>query len=435
MSNFYNPTPQKMGHQAQTLWMPYTPMGTTPPPHPIERASGVTLYPQNAPPLLDAIASWWCVIHGYNHPRLNAAIANQLPSFSHVMLGGLTHDPAQQLADALAHITPGGLQHVFFSDSGSVGVEVAIKMAIQYWGNQGIYRPQLAYLMGAYHGDTTGAMSVCDPVEGMHQRFAPLLTQHIALPRPPAWGCDDDAITRYAQAVDRIIATHATQLAAVIVEPICQCAGGFYLYDPKALRVLADACLRYRLLLIADEVATGFGRLGPLFACELAGVTPDIMVLGKGLTGGYLGLAATIATPTVFEGFDGDRHHALMHGPTFMGNALACAVALASINLCLDPTYPDRIQRIQSQLMVLHDMAQYPGIESVRVMGAMGALTFTHPIDAHRIQTLGIEQGIWCRPIGRVLYTTPASVITPSELDRIIDCYDAIATKVGGGYP
>ena len=430
MSNFYNPTPQKMGHQAQSLWMPYTQMTAMPPPLLIERAEGVTLYPQHAPPLLDTIASWWCVIHGYNHPHLNAAITTQLSAFSHIMMGGLVHEPARQLADVLAHITPGDLQHVFFSDSGSVGVEVAIKMAVQYWRNQGKDRHQLAYLMGGYHGDTTGAMSVCDPVEGMHHLFSPLLPAHIALPRPPVWGCPFEEIEQYSQCIDACLLQYEGRLAAMIVEPICQCAGGFYLYDPQALQVLARACQRHDLLLIADEVATGFGRVGPLFACELAGVTPDIMVLGKGLTGGYLGLAATIATPRVFEGFKGDGSKALMHGPTFMGNALACAVALASIELCMDPTYLSSIQAIQTQLMALHEFEAYPCIESVRVKGAMGALSFRHPLDTQQIQQMGLDSGIWCRPIGRVLYTSPATVITPEGCQHIISGFHSIAASI-----
>jgi len=400
----------------------------------IEKASGVTLYPRNAPPLIDAISSWWCVIHGYNHPVLNQAIIQQLPLFSHVMLGGLIHEPVITLANTLANITPGHLKHVFFSDSGSIGVEVAIKMAVQYWRNQGQNRPKLAYLMGGYHGDTTGAMAVCDPIEGMHRLFAPLLPPHIGLQRPPAWGSEGSIIHAYLNGIEEQLSMHAPELAGVIVEPICQCASGFYLYDPMVLKGIAEICTRHSLLLIADEVATGFGRLGPLFACELAGVTPDIMVLGKGMTGGYVGLAATIATPAIFKGFYGGAEEALMHGPTFMGNALACAVANASIQQCLEPDYGLKIQRIESQLMPLHELNQWSWIESVRVMGAMGAITFAHDIDSTQIQEYAISKGVWLRPIGRVVYTAPASVIMPEELGKVIGVLMDIGEKgVGGG--
>ena len=432
MFNFYNPTPPTDVYQAQSdsaVWMPYTQMSQFQPNLHIQRASGVTLYPTNHPHLIDAIASWWCVIHGYNHPNLNHAITRQLDSFAHIMLGGFIHDPILELAHTLSTITPGNLKHVFFSDSGSVGVEVAIKMALQYWRNQDQNRPKLAYLMGGYHGDTTGAMSVCDPIEGMHQLFAPLLPPHIGLPQPPAWGCEATLIHQYLNEVDSQLASCAHELAAVILEPICQCAGGFFLYDPLILKGIAEICNRYGILLIVDEVATGFGRLGPLFACELAGITPDIMVLGKGLTGGYLGLAATIATPLVFKGFFGGNEKALMHGPTFMGNALACAVANASIQECLKPEFSIQIQGIQSQLMALHTLNEYPWITSVRVLGAMGAFTFANDIDSNAIQKFAISQGVWLRPIGRVVYTSPASIMSDSELKKVIGVLIDIGKK------
>lgn len=318
------------------LWYPYAQMQTMPEPLDVVSASGTRLRLSDGRELIDAIASWWCVIHGYAHPELNRAACEQIGKLPHVMLGGLTHEPARRLASELVRITPEGLDHVFFGDSGSVGVEIALKMAIQFWQNRGaVKKTRFLALEKAYHGDTTGAMSVCDPVEGMHALFAPLLPKHLFL-LPPRGGFDatPEEVAADIAKLEQTLAEHHRELAAMILEPIVQAAGGFNIYSPDYLRQVRRLCEQYEVLLICDEVATGFGRTGRLFACEHAGVCPDILVLGKGLTAGYLGHSATLATDRVYGAFLGqDAGRCFMHGPTFMGNPTACAVALKSIEL------------------------------------------------------------------------------------------------------
>jgi adenosylmethionine-8-amino-7-oxononanoate aminotransferase len=389
------------------------------PAYPVASASGVRIRLTDGRELIDGMASWWCVIHGYNHPVLNEAITTQLGRMAHVMFGGLTHEPAVRLAERLVALAPGGQGHVFFSDSGSVGVEVAIKMALQYWQARG--RPaksRLLALRGGYHGDTFGAMATCDPETGMHRLFTPVLPQHIFAPRPvsrfgePLGAAD-------AEAIRGLFARHADELAAVILEPVVQGAGGMWFYSADYLAEVARLCRDHDVLLIADEIATGFGRTGRLFACGHAGVTPDILCLGKALTGGYLGLAATLATPRIAEGISAGGG-VLMHGPTFMANALATAVANASLDLLLASPWQSRIAAIEAQLRrELEPYRSNPAVADVRVLGGIGVVETHAPVDVAEVQRRFVDAGVWIRPFGRLIYLMPPYVIEPADLARL----------------
>ncbi len=399
------------------IWYPYTQMKALATPLEVVRAEGVTLHLADGRQLIDSIASWWSVIHGYSHPELNAAAKAQIDRMAHVMLGGLTHQAAQQLAKELVAITPAGLNHVFFADSGSVGVEVALKMALQYWKN--VDRPhkeKFLALRQAYHGDTLGAMSVCDPIDSMHAQFSGLLPKHYFLDAPQD-GQLDVAIAN----LERFIGEHQRELAGFIVEPLLQAAGGFNMYSARYLRAARALCDRCDVLLIFDEVATGFGRTGSLFAADQAGVTPDIMVLGKALTGGYFSHSATLATTRLFGGFYGDDHRrALMHGPTFMGNATACAVALKSIELFHRQNYLARIAQLESILQQRLQQIRSPYIKDIRVLGATGVVELIDPVHLSGLQDFAVARGVWLRPFGSYVYTMPAYVITDEQLHQVI---------------
>lgn len=405
-----------------TLWHPYTQMKTAPPPYEIASAKGVYLKIKNGPRLIDAIASWWCVIHGYNHPKLNKAVTAQLKKMAHIMLGGLTHEPAQTLADKLVQITPAGLNHVFFSDSGSVGVEIALKMALQYWQNKN--QPEKNKFIAfkkAYHGDTFGAMAVCDPQEGMHRRFGSMLAKHIFLPAPDmGLNPDPKKLQRAVTHLDHALKKHAHHLAGCIIEPIVQAAGGFNFYAPEYLTALRRLCSKYNVLLITDEVATGFGRTGKLFACEHAEITPDIMILGKGLTAGYMGHAATLSTSEVFNAFYQDNSEAaLMHGPTFMANPIACAVALKSIEIFKNKHYLKKIKKIETQLKKELSGIKSKSIKSHRILGAIGVIEVFDPKTLIGLQEFAFKHGVWLRPFGAYAYIMPSYTIAKKELNKI----------------
>lgn len=404
---------------SQHLWHPYSQLSGNPKFPTVTKGEGAYLYINNTP-VIDAIASWWCVIHGYNHPELLSAINQQASILPHVMLGGLTHPWAEQLATTLAEITPGNLQHVFFSDSGSVGVEVALKMALQYWQNKGQKKTRFLALRGGYHGDTFLAMSVSEPA-GMHQFFSNL-PQQVFLDRPPAWDASEKEIVQALQKAEAQIAADSTTLAACIVEPLVQGAEGFYMYATGYLSGLRHLCHRYNVLFIADEVATGFFRTGTWFACDAAQITPDIMVIGKGLTGGYMGHAATLATPEIFKAFFGPQK-TFMHGPTFMGNPLACQLALTSIEILKRPETQQHIQNIASAITTRFQALHSPHIREIRTWGTIGAITVSKNTDT--LSAFCLAHGVWIRPLGNVIYIAPPYCIATADIAKIGDVIQA----------
>lgn len=401
------------------LWYPYAQMRGLEIQNQVVKAQGVLLELSNGQVLVDAISSWWCVIHGYNHPELNEALQAQAQNFAHVMLGGLTHHPARQLAEKLVEITPQGLNHVFYGDSGSVGMEVALKMSVQYWRNQGVEgKNRFVSLLRGYHGDTTGVMSVGDPEEGMHHLFKGYLPQQFFVLPPTGWQAGD--VNERLAELENVLQEHQHDIAAFVCEPLLQGAGGFYFYPPAYLRQVRRLCDRYQILMIVDEVATGFGRTGKMFAMEHVGVCPDIMVLAKGLSAGYLGLSATLSTDQVYNAFLGDGYEkAFMHGPTFMGNALACSVALKGIEIFQRDGYLEKIARIETILKEELEDFSAAGVKESRVLGACGVIQTTSPQEHEGIQQFAQERGVWLRPFLDVVYTMPPYVISETQLRQV----------------
>jgi adenosylmethionine-8-amino-7-oxononanoate aminotransferase len=425
------------------LWHPYASLAG-PPPYAVRAASGVTLQLESIEgdrfEAVDAMSSWWSAIHGYRNPYLDDAIRAQVADFSHVMFGGLTHEPAVRLAENLIRLAPDPLRHVFFADSGSVSVEVALKLAVQFQNASGHPgRHRFLALRGGYHGDTIAAMSVCDPVDGMHSAFPALIPEQVFLPRPPAatlidgvLAADDAAVDAWTAVLEQTVDRHRDELAAIIVEPVLQGAGGMFVYAPRCLRELRRVADQNGLLLIFDEIATGFGRTGKFFAAEWAGVAPDVMCVGKALTGGYLTLAAVLCTAEVGSVITGHEPGALLHGPTFMANPLACAAALASIELLAD-RWPDQVALIESSLTeALAPAAALESVREVRVLGAVGVVELDGPVDVPAVTRAGLEHGVWTRPFRNLVYTMPPYISTTREVGVIGSGIVAAVAQVHG---
>jgi adenosylmethionine-8-amino-7-oxononanoate aminotransferase len=417
------------------VWHPYTSMSDPLPSYLVESANGVHINLANGKQLVDGMSSWWSVLHGYNHPRINEAIQTQLAKMSHVMFGGLTHQSAIELCEKLINLTPKGLEKVFLSDSGSVSVEVAIKMALQYQhakaqcDKKPLTKTKLLTVNNGYHGDTFAAMSVCDPVTGMHQIFEQVLMKHYFAPAPSvkfseAW-CEDDV----AQ-LTLLFAAHHHELAAFIIEPIVQGTGGMRFYHPEYLKACRALCDQYNVLLIVDEIATGFGRTGKLFACEWADIAPDIMCLGKTLTGGYLSLAATLCTKKLAQTISEGEAGCFMHGPTYMGNALACAAANASIDLLLESDWQQQVKSIEASLQkTLLPLKKLARVLDVRVLGTIGAVECKQSVNVAHIQKRFVDLGVWIRPFGTLIYIIPPLIINTEQLSSLVNAISCVLAE------
>ncbi|HEK0602656.1 TPA: adenosylmethionine--8-amino-7-oxononanoate transaminase [Proteus mirabilis] len=412
-------TPDDIAFDLRHIWHPYTSMSNPLPAYPIVSAKGVELTLANGKQLIDGMSSWWAAIHGYNHPELNTAVTEQLAAMSHVMFGGITHPPAVALCRKLLAITPTSLECIFLADSGSVAVEVAIKMALQYWQAKGEKRQRIVALKRGYHGDTFGAMSVCDPDNSMHSLYKGYLPNHLFVEAPKTgfyqpWDATD------IDALRTTLAQHHQHIAAVMLEPIVQGAGGMRIYHPEYLTQARALCDEFNVLLIADEIATGFGRTGKLFACEHAGISPDIMCVGKALTGGYMTLSATLTTRHIADTISQGDAGCFMHGPTYMGNPLACAVANASLSLLEQGHWVNQVAQIEDQLKTeLLPLKQAKSVKDVRVLGAIGVVEMVEPVNMAKLQKYFVDEGVWIRPFGQLIYIMPPYIISPEKLTKL----------------
>ena len=417
----------------QHIWHPYTSMTQPIPVYPVTHANHNLIYLETGEQLIDGMASWWSAIHGYNHPVLNNAMTEQINKMSHVMFGGITHYSAVELCKKLVAMTPEHLNKVFLADSGSVSVEVAIKMALQYWLSQGISTKQkLMTPFKGYHGDTFAAMSVCDPVNSMHSLYSGFLPEHVFVPAPVSQ-FNDEFNQAEADELEHYFLNHHQHVAAFIIEPIVQNAGGMNFYHPDYLACVRKLCTQYNVLLICDEIATGFGRTGKMFAVEHANVQPDILCIGKALTGGSMTLSATLTTDKIAIGISEGEAGVLMHGPTFMGNPLACAVACASIDLLLEQNWQQRICEINQALQQLHQCSSLTDVANVRTLGAIGVVELTDEagiVDVAKIQAYFVSQGVWIRPFGKLIYLMPPYISDDTSIKHLCDAiYNAIKGK------
>ncbi|EGR2916577.1 TPA: adenosylmethionine--8-amino-7-oxononanoate transaminase [Vibrio parahaemolyticus] len=407
------------------IWHPYTSTLTPLTCYPVASANGVHIKLEDGTELVDGMSSWWSTIHGYNHPHLNQAAHQQIDQVSHVMFGGITHQPAISLCKKLLSLAPNNLEHVFLADSGSVAVEVSLKMALQYWHAKGERRPKFLTLRHGYHGDTFAAMSVTDPDNSMHSLYKGFLPEHIFAESPTCGYWDEWKPEDLADFEDKID-SHYQELAAVILEPIVQGAGGMRIYHPEFLKGVRRLCDKYDLLLIADEIATGFGRTGKLFACEHADVQPDILCVGKALTGGYMTLSATLASKHVADTVCGGDAGCFMHGPTFMGNPLACAVATASLELIEQGDWQQQTQQIEMLFSeLLPKLEEYDLVKNTRWLGAIGVVETHRPVNMETIQALFVEHGVWIRPFGKLIYMMPPFISKPEDIEKLVNAIDA----------
>ncbi|EGQ9052116.1 adenosylmethionine--8-amino-7-oxononanoate transaminase [Vibrio parahaemolyticus] len=407
------------------IWHPYTSTLTPLTCYPVASANGVNIKLEDGTELVDGMSSWWSTIHGYNHPHLNQAAHQQIDQVSHVMFGGITHQPAISLCKKLLSLAPNNLEHVFLADSGSVAVEVSLKMALQYWHAKGERRPKFLTLRHGYHGDTFAAMSVTDPDNSMHSLYKGFLPEHIFAQSPTCGYWDEWKPEDLADFEDKID-SHHQELAAVILEPIVQGAGGMRIYHPEFLKGVRRLCDKYDLLLIADEIATGFGRTGKLFACEHADIQPDILCVGKALTGGYMTLSATLASKHVADTVCGGDAGCFMHGPTFMGNPLACAVATASLELIEQGDWQQQTQQIEMLFSeLLPKLEEYDLVKNTRWLGAIGVVETHRPVNMETIQALFVEHGVWIRPFGKLIYMMPPFISKPEDIEKLINAIDA----------